>query len=101
MIKVGFIGAGDIAYLHGEGVQQAEGATLVGIWNRTRSKAKEKATLFNCKIFSSPEELIEAVDAVYVLTNMESLGFFKKNSLCSFINLQKRPSQVSCHFPFE
>ena len=26
MIKVGFIGAGDIAYLHGEGVQQAEGA---------------------------------------------------------------------------
>ncbi|MEC7801256.1 MAG: Gfo/Idh/MocA family oxidoreductase [Verrucomicrobiota bacterium] len=81
MIKVGFIGAGDIAYLHGEGVQQAEGATLVGIWNRTRSKAKEKATLFNCKIFSSPEELIEAVDAVYVLTNMETHHTYAKMAI--------------------
>ena len=81
MIKVGFIGAGDIAYLHGEGVQQAEGATLVGIWNRTRSKAEEKATLFNCKIFSSPEELIEAVDAVYVLTNMETHHTYAKMAI--------------------
>ena len=81
MIKVGFIGAGDIAYLHGEGVQQAEGATLVGIWNRTRSKAEEKATLFNCKIFSSPEELIEAVDAVYVLTNMETHHNYAKMAI--------------------
>ena len=81
MIKVGFIGAGDIAYLHGEGVQQAEGATLVGIWNRTRSKAEEKAPLFNCKIFSSPEELIEAVDVVYVLTNMETHHTYAKMAI--------------------
>ena len=81
MIKVGFIGAGDIAFLHGEGVQQAENAELVGIWNRTRSKAEEKATLFNCKIFSSPEELIEAVDAVYVLTNMETHHTYAKMAI--------------------
>ena len=81
MIKVGFIGAGDIAYLHGEGVQQAEGATLVGIWNRTSSKAEEKATLFNCKVFSSPEELIEAVDVVYVLTNMETHHAYAKQAI--------------------
>ena len=78
MIKVGFIGAGDIAYLHGEGVQQAENAELVGIWNRTLSKAEEKATLFDCKVFSTPEELIEAIDVVYVLTNMETHHTYAK-----------------------
>ena len=81
MTKVGFIGAGDIAYLHGEGVQQAEGATLAGIWNRTLSKAEEKAELFNCKVFSSPEELIEAVDVVYVLTNMETHHAYAKQAI--------------------
>ena len=81
MIKVGFIGAGDIAYLHGEGVQQAEGAELSGIWNRTLSKAEEKAGLFNCKVFSSPEELIEAVDVVYVLTNMETHHAYAKQAI--------------------
>ena len=81
MIKVGFIGAGDIAYLHGEGVQQAENAELVGIWNRTLSKAEEKAGLFNCKVFSSPEELIEAVDVVYVLTNMETHHVYAKQAI--------------------
>ena len=43
MIKVGFIGAGDIAYLHGEGVSSSANAELTGIWNRTRSKAEAKA----------------------------------------------------------
>ena len=72
MIKVGFIGAGDIAYLHGEGVQSSSNAELYGIWNRTRSKAEEKASLFDSRVFDSPEDLIEAVDVVYVLTNMET-----------------------------
>ena len=81
MIKVGFIGAGDIAYLHGEGVQQAEGAQLVGIWNRTTEKAEEKAALFNCNVFSTAEELIEAVDVVYVLTNMETHHAYAKQAI--------------------
>ena len=81
MIKVGFIGAGDIAYLHGEGVIQAQGAELTGIWNRTSVKAEEKARLFSCKVFQSPEELIEAVDVVYVLTNMETHHLYAKQAL--------------------
>ena len=72
MTKVGFIGAGDIAYLHGEGVLSSPGAELTGIWNRTRSKAEEKAELFGAKVFDQPEDLIDAVDVVYVLTNMET-----------------------------
>ena len=71
MTKVGFIGAGDISLLHAEGVQEAEGAELAGLWNRTRSRAEEKAAFFGCKVFDTPEELVDAVDVVYVLTNME------------------------------
>ena len=72
MTKVGFIGAGDISLLHAEGVKETHGAELVGIWNRTRSRADEKAALFGCQVFDSPEALMEAVDVVYVLTNMET-----------------------------
>jgi predicted dehydrogenase len=72
MIKVGFIGAGDISLLHSEGVYSAENAELTGIWNRTREKAEEKSRLFNCQVFDTVEDLIEAVDVVYILTNMET-----------------------------
>ncbi len=72
MIKVGFIGAGDISLLHSEGVHSSENAVLSGIWNRTRKKAEEKSRLFNCRVFDKVEDLIEAVDVVYVLTNMET-----------------------------
>ena len=72
MIKVGFIGAGDISLLHEEGVNLSKNAKLVGIWNRTVERAEEKARLFNCRVFNNPEELIQAVDVVYVLTNMET-----------------------------
>ena len=81
MLKVGFIGAGDIAYLHGEGVKQSKDAELVGIWNRTQAKAKEKAALFNCQAFETPEALIDAVDVVYVLTNMETHHSYAKQAI--------------------
>ena len=72
MIKVGFIGAGDISLLHNEGVKQTEDAELIGIWNRTREKAVSKSKLFGCKVFDTVEELINSVDVVYILTNMET-----------------------------
>ena len=54
------------------GVFSAENAELTGIWNRTREKAVEKSKVFQCKVFETVEELIQAVDVVYVLTNMET-----------------------------
>jgi predicted dehydrogenase len=83
MIKVGFIGAGDISLLHAEGVQKAENAELVGIWNRTRDKALEKSKIFNCKVFDSVEELVSNVDVVYVLTNMETHHRYAKMAIDS------------------
>lgn len=73
-IGVGFIGAGDIAILHAAAVKKAGGAKLVGLWNRSADRAKQRAAEFGCKAYASPEELVKdpAIDAVFVLTNLET-----------------------------
>lgn len=73
-IGVGFIGAGDIANLHAEAVNQMEGAELVGLWNRTPATGVAKAEKFGCTTYASVEELLadSRIDAVFILTNMET-----------------------------
>lgn len=73
-IGIGFIGAGDIANLHAEAINDLTGAKLIGLWNRTPEKAKAKAEQFGCKTYDSVEELLAdaEIDAVFILTNMET-----------------------------
>ncbi len=73
-IGVGFIGAGDIAVLHAKAVGRVPGAKLVGLWNRGQERAKERAAEFGCKVYDTPEALVNdpAVHAVFVLTNLET-----------------------------
>jgi len=73
-IKIGFLGAGDIADLHAKAVNDLQGAELVGIWNRTHKKAVEKAEKYGCKIYTTVEALLNdpEIDAVFILTNMET-----------------------------
>jgi predicted dehydrogenase len=73
-IGVGFIGAGDISILHATAVKKCPGAKLIGLWNRSQDRARERAAAFGCKNFSTPEELVKdpKIDAVFVLTNLES-----------------------------
>jgi predicted dehydrogenase len=73
-IGVGFIGAGDISILHAAAVKKCPGAKLVGLWNRSQDRARERAAAFGCKNYATPEELVRdpAIDAVFVLTNLES-----------------------------
>ena len=73
-IGIGFIGAGDIANLHAEAVNELEGAKLVGLWNRTPEKGRGKAEQFNCKIYDTVDDLLgdAEIDAVFILTNMET-----------------------------
>lgn len=72
-IGVGFIGAGDVSILHARAVAKCPGAKLVGLWNRSQDRAMQRATEFGCKNYKTPEELVAdpAVDAVFVLTNLE------------------------------
>jgi len=73
-IKIGFLGAGDIADLHAEAVNDLQGAELVGLWNRTHEKAIAKAAKFDCKTYDSVDALLNdpEIDAVFILTNMET-----------------------------
>lgn len=73
-IGIGFIGAGDIANLHAEAINELAGAELIGLWNRTREKAASKALAYGCHVYDSVEELLSdpKIDAVFVLTNMET-----------------------------
>ncbi|MBF0277070.1 MAG: Gfo/Idh/MocA family oxidoreductase [SAR324 cluster bacterium] len=74
MINVGFIGAGDISYLHGEALQRCANAQLRGLWSVDPGLAKEKCKLFSCQNFNSAEALVNdpQIDVVFILTNMET-----------------------------
>src|SRR5216117_2336762 len=73
-IGIGFIGAGDVSLLHAEAVRRCPSAKLVGLWNRSRDRAAERAASFQCKTYSTPEALVSdpALHAVFVLTNLET-----------------------------
>jgi 1,5-anhydro-D-fructose reductase (1,5-anhydro-D-mannitol-forming) len=73
-IGVGFLGAGDISVLHAAAVKKCPGAKLIGLWNRSQDRAEQRAAEFGCKNYKTPEELIAdpAIDAVFILTNLES-----------------------------
>ncbi|SHJ15723.1 Predicted dehydrogenase [Arenibacter nanhaiticus] len=73
-IGIGFLGAGDIADLHAEAINSLEGATLVGLWNRTAEKGKVKALKYGCKTYNTEDDLLNdpTIDAVFILTNMET-----------------------------
>lgn len=73
-IGVGFLGAGDISVLHAAAVKKCPGAKLVGLWNRGQDRAMQRAAEFGCTNFATPEALCNdpKIDAVFVLTNLES-----------------------------
>jgi len=73
-IGVGFIGAGDISILHAKAVRKLPGAKLVGLWNRSQDRAKQRAAEFGCQNYATPEALVADpnIHAVLVLSNLES-----------------------------
>ena len=73
-IGIGFIGAGDISILHAKAVKKCFGTRLVGLWNRSQDRAKQRASDFGCQNYTTPEALVKDpnIDAVFVLTNLES-----------------------------
>lgn len=73
-IGIAFLGAGDVSILHAKAVKKCPGAKLVGLWNRSTDRATQRANEFGCRRFESPAALVNdpEVDAVFVLTNLES-----------------------------
>jgi predicted dehydrogenase len=74
ILKVAFLGAGDIADLHAQAVNGLSGVELKGLWNRTASKGEEKAAKFGCRTYATEDDLLNdpEIDAVFILTNVET-----------------------------
>jgi predicted dehydrogenase len=74
LTRIAILGTGDVSNLHAEAIQEHPNAILHGVWNRTAEKGQAKAKEFGCSHFDSAESLIQdpAIDAVFVLTNMET-----------------------------
>ncbi|MEA1784647.1 Gfo/Idh/MocA family oxidoreductase [Arenibacter sp. GZD96] len=73
-IKIGLLGSGDVADLHAEAINTLPGAVLVGLWNRTAEKGKQKAAQYGCTTYATEEDLFNdpEIDAVFIVTNMET-----------------------------
>jgi predicted dehydrogenase len=73
-VGIGFIGAGEISLLHAKAVKAIPGANLVGLWNRTQSRASERAALYGCRNYETPLDLVKdpEIDAVFVLTDLDT-----------------------------
>lgn len=73
-LNIGFLGAGDVADLHAEAVNELPGATLRGLWDRNTENGPFKAAKYGCNTYGSAEELLgdPEIDIVFILTNMET-----------------------------
>ena len=71
---IGFIGAGEISILHAKAIHAIPEARLVGLWNRTQSRAMERAQMYGCRQYATPEELVKdpEIEAVFVLTDLDT-----------------------------
>jgi len=74
IIRIGLLGAGDVADLHAEAINRIPGAEIAGLWNRTPEKGELKAAKYGCTTYVSDNALLNdpSVDAVFILTNMET-----------------------------
>ncbi len=73
-VGIGFIGAGEVSILHAKAVKSIPEARLIGLWNRTRERAVERAQLYECRHYETPADLVRdpEIDAVFVLTDLDT-----------------------------
>jgi predicted dehydrogenase len=68
MLKVGVIGAGHLGKIHIRLLKEIESVQLVGIYDHNPDHALSVSKEFGVKSFDSAEELIDAVDALDIVT---------------------------------
>jgi predicted dehydrogenase len=69
MLKAGVFGAGHLGKIHLKLLQESTEYELVGFYDANQEMAAKVAQELGYKSFSTPEELLEAVDVVDVVTN--------------------------------
>ena len=69
MIKIGLIGTGHLGKIHLRLIKELNPIyELVGIYDSNPEQAAEVGKTYNCKVFSSAEDLIDEVDYVDIVT---------------------------------
>ena len=68
MLKVGVLGAGHLGKIHLKLLQQSTRYNLVGFYDPFTENAEKVAKEFGYKLFSSIDDLIDAVDVVDIVT---------------------------------
>lgn len=67
-VKVGVIGVGHLGHHHVKHYSKLANAELVGLFDLDQLRAKEVAAKYNTRAFDSIEDLLNAVDAVSIVT---------------------------------
>src|ERR1700712_2377165 len=67
MLKIGVIGAGHLGKFHLNNWMEIDGVTVVGFCDTDDATAKAVSEKYKIKRFSSPEELLDNVDAVDIV----------------------------------
>ncbi len=68
MIKIGVLGAGHLGKIHLKCIQASDHLELIGFYDADVDNAKKVAALFGTRAFETVEALIDAVDAVDIVT---------------------------------
>jgi predicted dehydrogenase len=73
-LGIGFLGTGDVSILHARAVAACPDARLVGVWNRSPERGRQRAAEYGCRWYDTPEQLVAdpEIGAVFVLTNIET-----------------------------
>lgn len=69
-VRFAVIGTGTISHFHARAINNVRGASLVGCYNRTLTKALAFSEQYNCKLFNSLDHLLAdpEIDAVAITT---------------------------------
>ena len=68
MIKIGVLGAGHLGKIHLKCIQSSEHLELVGFYDPDKENAQKVAEIFNTKAFETPEDLMDAVEIIDIVT---------------------------------
>lgn len=68
MIKVGFIGAGQIAAVHAETVAATDGAEVAGFYDTVPDRCRSLAAQFSSRVYGKLDDLLTDIDAVFICT---------------------------------
>ncbi len=72
-VRIAFIGCGGVADLHAEAIARCSAARLVAVCDRNDGLAKDKAAAWGAEARTTEQLLLaDDIDAIYVLTPMES-----------------------------